>query len=157
MCLSYSLSASPQCSCDLGFEQKIFKSSFLTKIIEKTRVFREIFCFHIRISSLNTLVVNIWYLAALHGIFQTVAGFRDDKFFLFQLIFEVGIVTLILRCYLLVVLFLVSPDFATCSLALHKHVVSDVIKRLVTFSNLALSTLAPMFLIFLPLIFLYFF
>ena len=45
----------------------------------------------------------------------------------------------------MVVLCLVSPDFAICSLALHKHVVSVVVSRLSTFASLALSTLAPMF------------
>ena len=47
--------------------------------------------------------------------------------------------------YLLVLLCPISPDFATCSLALHKHLVSDVVKRLSTFPSLALSTLEPMF------------
>ena len=50
-----------------------------------------------------------------------------------------------IRCYLLVVLCLISPDFATCSLTLHKHVFSDVTKSLSTFASLLLSTLASMF------------
>ena len=50
-----------------------------------------------------------------------------------------------IRCYLLVVLCLISPDFATCSLALHKHVFSDVTKSLSIFASLLLSTLASMF------------
>ena len=45
----------------------------------------------------------------------------------------------------MVVLCLISSDFATCSVALHKNVVSVVIKRLSTFTSLALSTLVPMF------------
>ena len=45
----------------------------------------------------------------------------------------------------MVVLYLISPDFSACFLALQKHVVSIVIKRLGTFASLALSTLAPMF------------
>ena len=48
---------------------------------------------------------------------------------------------------LLFVLCLISPDFATCSLELHKHVVIDVIKRLSTFKSLELSNLAPMFFV----------
>ena len=47
--------------------------------------------------------------------------------------------TLNLRCYLMVALCVISPDFATCSLALHKHVVNIVVKRLSTFASLALS------------------
>ena len=49
------------------------------------------------------------------------------------------------RCNLMVVLRLNSPDFATWSMALRKHVVSDVIQRLSTVASLALSTLTPMF------------
>ena len=48
----------------------------------------------------------------------------------------------------MLLLCLISPDFATLSLALHKHVVSVVFKRLSTFTNLLLSTLAPMFFFF---------
>ena len=44
---------------------------------------------------------------------------------------------------ILVVLCLICEDFATCSLALHKHVVIDVVKRWSTFASLALSILAP--------------
>ena len=47
--------------------------------------------------------------------------------------------------FLLVVLCLISPDFATCSMALQKRVVIEVMKRWSTFANLALSTLAPLF------------
>ena len=32
-------------------------------------------------------------------------------------------------------------------MALHEHVISDVIKRLITFASLALRTLEPMFLV----------
>ena len=59
--------------------------------------------------------------------------------------FEVGIVTLNLRCYIMVVLCLISPDFAIWSLALHRHLVSVVFKRLSTLKSLLLTTLAPMF------------
>ena len=45
----------------------------------------------------------------------------------------------------LVVFWLISPDSVTCSLALHKHMVSDVVKWLSTFASLALSNLAPIF------------
>ena len=63
--------------------------------------------------------------------------------------FAVRIVTLNLRCYLMVVFCLISTDFAACSLALHKHLVGVVVKRLRTFESLALSTLTPMFFILL--------
>ena len=53
-----------------------------------------------------------------------------------------------LRCYLSVVLCLISSDFAECSLALYKHVVSDVTKNLKNFTSLALCTLTPMSFIF---------
>ena len=54
------------------------------------------------------------------------------------------IVTLNLRCYLFVAFCLISPDVATFSLALHKHVFS-IVKRLITSASLALSTLSPIF------------
>ena len=60
-------------------------------------------------------------------------------------LYEFRIVTLHLRCYHMVVFCLISPDFATCPLALHNHLVSVVVKRLSNFESLALSTLAPMF------------
>ena len=44
----------------------------------------------------------------------------------------------------MVVFCLISPDYATCFLALHKHLVSVVGKRLSSVASLALSTLAPM-------------
>ena len=70
--------------------------------------------------------------------------FLRRKFFLFQLdFFEVTITTLNIRCYLLVVLCLNTPDFAACSLLLHKHVANDVINRLSTFARLVLNALVP--------------
>ena len=45
----------------------------------------------------------------------------------------------------MVVFCLISPDFATCCLALHKHLFSVVVKKLTTLASLALSILAPMF------------
>ena len=76
----------------------------------------------------------------------TSVDFPDDKILFFSsLSFEVTIVTSNLRCYFSGILCLISPDFATCSLALHMPVVSDVIKRLSTFASHALSTLAPNF------------
>ena len=45
----------------------------------------------------------------------------------------------------MVIFNLISPDFATSSVALHKHRASVVVKRLSNFASLALSTLAPMF------------
>ena len=44
---------------------------------------------------------------------------------------------------LLSVFRLISPNFANCSLALHKHAVSDTIRKLSNFARLALSNLAP--------------
>ena len=70
--------------------------------------------------------------------------FCDDKIFFFSyFLFGVRIVTLSLHHYLFV-LCLISPDFATCSVALHENVLSNVVKRLSTFPSLALSTLAKM-------------
>ena len=65
--------------------------------------------------------------------------------FLAKFFLEVRIVTLNLRCYLMVVFCLISPNFATCCLALNKHLVIVVFKKLSNFMSLALSTLAPMF------------
>ena len=74
--------------------------------------------------------------------------FWDNRFFFIELclkLFEVKIVTLNFRRYLMIVVRLIFPDFATCSLTLNKHLVSAVVKWLSTSANLALSTLAPMF------------
>ena len=75
------------------------------------------------------------------------ADFWDDNKNLSQILFEFRIVTSNLRCYLMVVLCLNAPNFARCSVALHKHVVNVVVKSLSTFASCALSTLEPMFLI----------
>ena len=81
---------------------------------------------------------------ARHRLASTV--FWDDKIsFLGWILFVFRIVTLNLRYYLMVVFGLISADFATYSLALPKHVVSIVIKRLITSTSFALSTLALMF------------
>ena len=94
----------------------------------------------------NALVVNFRNLSALRRYFPNSGWlsltFEMAKFF-FQLIIWSYLEPPLLS--LLVVLCLISLDFAACSLALHKHVASDVIKRLSTFASLALSTLAPMF------------
>ena len=103
------------------------------------------FQFQFRISLLNAPFVNFWKLATPGW---HLPNNREMTKFYFQLVF--------VRSYeryieppllpLSIVLCLISPDFATCSLALHKHVVSDVIKMLNTFANIAISTLAPMFI-----------
>ena len=49
------------------------------------------------------------------------------------------------QIYLLVVLCLISRDFATCSLALQKHVVSPVVTSFSTFVSTALRTSVAMF------------
>ena len=54
-------------------------------------------------------------------------------------------VNLNLRCYLIVVFCLISPDFTTSSLALHKHLISVVFKRLRNVASLALSNLVRIF------------
>ena len=61
------------------------------------------------------------------------------------MLFEFRIVTLNLRYYPFFVLYLMSPDLATCSVALHEYWVTDVVKMLSIFASFALSTLAPMF------------
>ena len=72
--------------------------------------------------------------------------FWDYKsFFLISSLFEVRIATLNLRCYLMVVFCVISPDSATCSRALKRHLISDVVKRFITFVSLALNSLAPKF------------
>ena len=47
--------------------------------------------------------------------------------------FELRIVTLHLRCHLMVVFSLISTDFAKFSLTLHKHLINTVVKGLSTF------------------------
>ena len=65
-----------------------------------------------------------------------------NKLFFSYFLFEVRIITWNLRCYLLIVLCLINPAFATSSLALHTNVVSDKLRWLSTFASLALRTLA---------------
>ena len=67
--------------------------------------------------------------------------FWDDKnFFVLSIMFEVRIVTLNLRCYLMVVFCLRSTDSGTSSLAFPTHLVSVVVKRLITFASLELNS-----------------
>ena len=56
-------------------------------------------------------------------------------------------VILNLRCYLIVVSCLISADFTTSSLALHKHLISVVFKRLRNVTSLALSILVRIFFV----------
>ena len=55
---------------DAGVAQKNFLRFFLRKAIEKILLFGKIFCFQIRISLLNTLVVNSWTLGDLRPHFR---------------------------------------------------------------------------------------
>ena len=122
--------------------------------------FCEEFCFQIRIPLFNAPVFNFWNLAALRKHFLNCGWFLltfemtnfpfSAKFF-----FEVMKVTLNLRFFLLVVLRLISPKFSTWSLALHKNVVNDVVKRLSTFASLALSNSGPMCFVYIHTRFLY--
>ena len=78
--------------------------SFLTKIIEKTRLLQEV-CFNIRISLFNSLVVNLWDLAALRRHFSNLGWllltFGMTKYAVLAKFFnQVMIVTLKQRCFL---------------------------------------------------------
>ena len=152
VCVCYYTLASPRCPCDLGVPPKIFESNF-----------RRIFILGIngfpRLSG-KIFVSGFVVLYLTHNCQlseprcpetafakQRLAtdDFWDEKtFFPSKLFVEVMIVTVKLRCYLMVVFCLISPYFATCSLALHKHLVSVLVKRLSTFASLTLSTLVPM-------------
>ena len=72
--------------------------------------------------------------------------FQEEKtFFLISFLFEFRIVALNLRCYLMVVFCVISPYSTTCSPVLKRHLISDVVKRFITFVSLALNSLAPKF------------
>ena len=93
-------------------------------------------------------VINFWNTAALKQQLLNsdclwLLGW--GTFFFSSLLFEVRIATSNLRCYLMVVFCLFSPDIATCSLTLYKHLIIAVVKRLITFVNLLLSTTALKF------------
>ena len=126
--------------------EKSFSWIFWKKIIEKTRLFGKSFRFPTRISLLGTLLSTLEPCCS-----QTAFAKQRPAFVVFcdgNLVFQlkfVRIATLNFRYYLFFVLCLISPDFATCSVALHEFVVSHVVKMLSTFASLALSTLAPMF------------
>ena len=92
--------------------------------------------------------VNFWSFAALkqHLLNSDCLWLlRGQKFFLSQILFELRIVALKLRCYLMVVFCLIFRDYTICSLALHEHLVSASVKRLSIFASSVLNTLAPMF------------
>ena len=106
------------------------------------------FLFPDSLSFTQLKVVNFWNIAALKQQLlnsDCLWLLRGQKFFLSQILFELRIVALNLRCYLMVVFCLIFRDYTICSLALHKHLVLVVVKRLSTFAGLALSTLATMF------------
>ena len=133
--------------------RKFFYLSFLSKHGFLGPIFASRFVFFYYTPLLSTSgTLLLW-----DGVCQTAADFWDDKiFFCSFFLFEVKIITLNLRCYLLVVLCLISLHFASRSMALLKHVVSDVIKRLSTFASYALSILASMlFVISASIIFIY--
>ena len=93
-------------------------------------------------------VVNLWNIAALKQQLlnsDCLWLLRWGTFFLSSILFGVRKATPNLRCYLMVVFCLFSPDIATCSLTLYKPLIIAVVKRLITFVNLPPSTTAPMF------------
>ena len=143
-----------------GLREKSFRRVFWDILSRNHDFFGKNFCFQVRISSLTPQLSTLGTLLIWDGICQTVVGFcsllRWQNFlsqlnfvwswdsYLKPLLLSHGC-TLNLCCFLMVVLCLISPNFATCSVTLHKHVVSVVVKRLGTFASLALSTSAPMF------------
>ena len=75
----------------------------------------------------------------------SVYFYEEKIFFLMSFLFEFRIVALNVRCYLMVVFCLISPDSSACSRILNRHLISDVVKRFITFVSLALNSLAPKF------------
>ena len=77
---------------------------------------------------------------------RLVFGVFSDEKCSVQLDFKNGIIIWNLCWYILLFLLcIIYPDSALCFLALHEHVVSDIIRRLSTSVSLALSALPPMF------------
>ena len=95
--------------------------------IPRKKFLRKFFCFQYRMSMAQRL-------------------FFGKMLFFGWVLFKTSIVILY-RCHILFVLCLMSPGFGTHSLALHKHAISDVLKRLATFASLPVSTLASMFFV----------
>ena len=130
--------------------RKVFQVSFL-KIYRKTQLFVKNLCFQIRIFFLNALVVifsnpvalgrqllnNYWLLLT----FQLRNFSFSVNFWRYNYLEPPMLSPFVFLC-------LISPDFATCSLALHRHVFSNVIKRLSTIATLGLSTSTPVFYVF---------
>ena len=134
----------------VSLREKFFSRVFWEYLTRKHSFLGRIFVS--RFVFFNGLVVKVSNHAALRrhlpnsGWLSLTSELRE--FFCWNM-FEFRIVTLNLRHYLMVFLCLISPDFGTCSLALHKHVLSNVIQRLSTFPRLALKTLTPGFYMFI--------
>jgi len=108
----------------LAFAREILQWIFLTKIIEKTRPSGKTFDFQFRISLIDTIIFDLWDLAALRRpLLHTgwlFLAFEMTKFSnKAEFLIEFRIAIFNLHCYLLVFLSLICPDFATCYPALH--------------------------------------
>ena len=146
MCGCYYPSASFECPCDLAVAPKMFLSSFLNFFSMKRGFLGRLFSGFVVLYLTHSF--QLLEICCSDTAFSkqrlAFADFCDEKIFLFgQVLFKVRIVTSNLLCHLMVVFCLISPDFAKYSLALHRHLVSVVVKRFSTFASLALSILAP--------------
>ena len=97
-------------------------------------------------------IVNLWDLAAVRR--DLLNGWLSLTFEMTQFFPDKFCCKIWLLNWTSAVISWLLPDFflevAACFLTLHKHVVSDVIKRLSTFVSFTLSTLAPVFDSFCP-------
>ena len=152
VCVSYQPSASLHCSFDLLVVQKILTWVFCEKLSGKHGIFGKIFVSRYLFVYLTRQLSVFWTFLLWDDLCKTMAGLRrllGKQKFLLQLVFvwsedsylEYPLVSL------LVVLYFISSDFAKCSLALHKRMVSDVIQNLSIVASFALGTLALLFLL----------
>ena len=125
-----------------GSHGKRFEPLFWGKLT-RTRVFQGN---QISILLLDALSVTFWTFPHLSGTCKTEGDFCSPSRRQ-TLLLQVDFVRK--DNYLKVPLMAYHPDFARCSSALHRHVVSGMIRWLTTSASLALSTSAAMFYFFL--------
>ena len=113
-----------------GFLLKCFVSRFVFLHLTSSCQFLEPCCSETEFAKQRLACTVFWY---------------DKILSLSQILLQVRLVTLNFSCYVMVVFCLIFPEFATCSLALQKHLVSFVVNGLSPSASLALNTLAPLF------------
>ena len=135
----------------LDLSKSLFSRVFWGKLSRKHDFLGIVFVFRFIFLSLTPYLSTIGTLLLWDGFCQTADGFRwfmrwQDVLFLLNFPWSwVSSWDRPLLLSLSVGLCLISPDLATYPVALHKQIVSDVIRRLSTFAGLVLHILVPIF------------